>query len=309
MSSGRDLDLPRRHQLMGVPVIVSASFSSAGRATYAPQGGINHHTAGPPTGVAPSLGVVMNGRTGLAGPLCNTLQDRNDVAREISSGKANHGGVGSWHGVSGNSKMFGLEVEFSGTIHEPFSEHRFDTAARIQAGAAIGHYDATMVCQHLEYAEPHGRKIDLLLAALAPFGGLEGFRRRVQWYIDHPPGLAPIIPKQAPPHLVKTLHVGMVDDPSNKIIEHIENLLLWNAVKRGEPNRGPGKVDGKFTGKGGTAESLVYFRRNFYDTQKALGAKHPVFAAREFEGVAKGDYSKVAAGPKTLSALEWAAAA
>lgn len=306
----RDLDLPRRHTLMGVPVLVMASFATAGRDTYAPEGGVNHHTAcAPGTAVAPSLGTVTNGRPDLAGPLCNTLQDRLDVAREIASGKANHGGAGHWRGVTGNSKLFGLEVEFSGTTAEPFSKHRFDTAARIQAGAALGRYDAEHVAQHYEYAEPPGRKIDLLRSALDQFGGADGFRDLVQHYIDHPPGLAPIIKKADPPKLVKTLHVGMVDGDSNRIIEHVENLLLWNAVRRGEPNRGPGKVDGKFTGKGGTAESLVYFRRWFFDLQKALGAKHPVFVAREFPGVSKGDYSQVVVGPKILSALEWAAAA
>lgn len=296
---------------MGVPVIVGASFATAGSPNYTPRGGINHHTAGPKTGVAPSLGVVTNGRSDLPGPLCNTLQDRNDVAREVASGRANHGGRGSWGGVAGNSNFFGLEVEFSGTPAEPFSARRFDIAARIEAGAALGRYDADMVCQHSEYAQPRGRKIDLLASALAPYGGADGFRNRVQWYIDHPPGLAPVAKKPAIPRLVKTLRPGMVDEPNNRIIRHVENLILWNAVRRNEPNRGPGKLDGKFTGKGGTAEGLVYFRRWFYDLQAIAGvpvAKR-VFREREFPGVAKGDYSQVAVGPKTLAALEWAAAA
>ena len=313
MSDGRDLDLPRRHALMGVPVIVVEGFATRGKPTYAPKAGLNHHTAcAPGTAVAPSLGTVINGRPDLPGPLCNTLQDRNDVAREVASGRANHGGAGHWRGVTGNSNLFGCEVEFSGTTAEPFSAHRFDTAARIQAGAALGRYDADMVCQHLEYAEPKGRKIDLLLAALQPHGGLAGFRDRVQHYIDHPPGLAPVVKKPIIPKLIKAIHVGYKDtDPKNPIGKHIEELLLWNAVKRGEPNRGPGKVNGEITGKGGTAEAQVYFRRWFYDLQVAAGipAAKRVFKEREYPGVSKGDYSQVVWGPKTLAALEWAAAA
>lgn len=312
MSSGRDLDLPRRHALMGVPVIVAANFATAGKPTYTPKAALDHHTAGPKTGVAPSLGVVMNGRSDLAGPLCNTLQDRNDVAREIASGKANHGGYGHWNGVTGNSNLFGLEVEYSGDISEPFSAHRFDIMCRIQAGAALDRYDADMLALHLEYAEPHGRKIDFLLAALEPFGGAEGMRNRTQWYIDHPPGLAPVIKKPIIPRLVKTLRVGMVDDPSNPIIRHVEDLVTWNAVKRGHPTENSGQRDGKFTkGRTSTASGLIYFRRWFYDLQSFAGVPEAkrVFKTREFPGVSKGDYSQVVVGPKMLAALEWAAAA
>ncbi len=314
MSSGRDLDLPRRHALMGVPVIVSANFATAGKPSYDPVAALDHHTAGSRTGVAPSLGTIQNGRPqdDLPGPLANTLQDRNDVAREIASGRANHGGVGHFKGISGNSRLFGLEVEYSGYVSEPFSAHRFDTMCRIQAGAALGRYDADMVALHLEYAEPRGRKIDFLLAALAPHGGVEGMRNRIQHYIDHPPGLAPVIKQPVIPRLVKTIHVGYKDtDPGNPIGKHIEELLLWNAVKRHEPNRGPGRVNGEITGKGGTAESQVYFRRWFYDLQVVAGipASKRVFREREYPGVSKGDYSQVAWGPKTLAALRWAAAA
>lgn len=310
----RDLDLPRRLRLMGVAVEVVAGFDSRGSSTYEPIGAVNHHTASAPgTAIAPSLGVVINGRPDVPGPLCNVLQDRRDVARCVASGRANHGGRGSWRGRSGNSRFFGLEIEYAGTEAEAFPAKRLDAAARIQAAAALGRYDASMVCQHFEYAEPAGRKIDLRRAALGSTGP-DGFRDRVQWYIDHPPGLAPVIvaPKP-PPRLTKTLHVGDRDarGDENGIVRWLESLLLWNAVKRGQPNRGPGKVDGVFTGKGGTAESLVYFRRSFFDLQVFAGVpvERRVFRSREYEGVPQGDYSKVAVGPKTIAALEWAAAA
>ena len=294
---------------MGVPVEVVAGWERRGSDSYSPIGGGNHHTASAPgTAIAPSLGTVINGRPDLPGPLCNVLQDRRDVARVIAAGRANHGGKGAWRGRSGNSLFFGLEVEFAGTKAEAFPRKRFDTAARIQAAAAYGRYDASWIWQHLEYATPKGRKIDLLLSALEPFGGLAGFRALTQAYIDRPPGLAA---KPAIPVMTKVLHVGMRDAGPGGIIRHVEDLLLWNAVKRGEPNRGPGRLDGYFTGENGTAESLVYFRRWFYDLQTFAGVADAdrVFRSREYEGVPVGVYSKVTAGPKTLAALEWAAAA
>ena len=305
----RDLDLPRRLRLMGVPVELIAGWEGRGSDSYSPIGGGNHHTASAPgTAIAPSLGTVINGRHDVPGPLCNVLQDRRDVARVVAAGRANHGGKGAWRGRSGNSLFFGLEVEFAGTEAEPFPRKRFDTAARIQAAAAFGRYDASWVWQHLEYALPKGRKIDLLLAALEPFGGLAGFRALTQAYIDRPPGI-PIQPEI--PKLTRTLHVGDRDGKPGGIIRHVEDLLLWNAVKRGEPNRGPGRLDGVFTGENGTAESLVYFRRWFFDLQVFAGVppEKRLFRTREFEGVSVGVYTKVAVGPKILAALEWAAAA
>lgn len=304
----RDTDLDRRLRLMGVAVQYVDGWKTRGVASLDPKGGGNHHTAGGRSGAAPSLGTCINGRPGLPGPLANVMQDRLDIAHLIAAGRANHGGVGVWKGVSGNSHFYGLEIEHVGTPAEPFGPHRFDTAARIQAAFALGRYDASWIWQHRQYATPKGRKIDF--AASLINDGV--FLSRIQHYIDHPPGLAPVIVKPAAlPKLTRTLKVGMKDSPTNPIIFHFENLLLWNAVKRGEPNRGPGKIDGKFTGENGTAEALVYFRRWFYDMETFAGRTKAqrTFKTKEFPGVKQGDFSQVAAGPITLAAAEWAAAA
>ena len=303
----RDTDLDRRLRLMGVPVSYVAGWQTRGSSIFNPRGGGNHHTAGGRSGDAPSLNTVINGRPGLPGPLCNVLQSRSDVAILVAAGRANHGGQGGWKGVSGNSYFYGLEIEHVGTPAEPFGPHRFDTAARIQAAFALGRYDASWIWQHRQYATPKGRKIDF--AASLINDGV--FLSRIQHYIDHPPGLAPVIVLPAKlPKLTRTLKVGMKDGKTNPIIFHFENLLLWNAVKRGEPNRGPGKIDGKFTGEGGTAEALVYFRRWFYDMETLAGRTKAqrTFKTKEFPGVKQGDFSNVTAGLITLAALEWAAA-
>lgn len=313
MSDIRDLDrLDDRLRLFGVPVREIAGWETRGHGRpgdgytpFTPIGGGNHHTAGGMTGVAPSLGICINGRPDVPGPLCNVLQDRDDVANLIAAYKANHGGKGSWRGRSGNSLFYGLEIEHVGTTAEKFSPKRFDIAARIQAAFAYGRYDATWLWQHRQYAPL--RKVDFCAALIND----ERFLDAVQWYIDHPPGLAPAIVKPVPqPRLVQTLRIGMRDKPDNPVIRRVEDLLQWNAVKYGEPNRGPGKRDGVFTGKGGTATSLVYFRRRYYDFEQAFVPKEKrVFVSREFPGVSQGDLSNVAVGPKIYGALHYAAAA
>lgn len=148
-----------------------------------------HHTAGSPNGEAPSYNTCLNGRPedGIPGPLCNVLQGRHasnplgDRAFVMSAGKANHGGNGAWHGVSGNSKFHGLEVEHPGT--GPVPSGRLEVAARIIAAmceAPGARRDAYWVWNHFEYALPPGRKIDFF--DLTPYTP-NGFRDRVQWWI------------------------------------------------------------------------------------------------------------------------------
>jgi N-acetyl-anhydromuramyl-L-alanine amidase AmpD len=55
----------------------------------------------------------------------------NDKAYVIAAGRANHAGEGGWKGLSGNSSVYGLEIEHTGTSTLPM--HRQQTAARIHA--------------------------------------------------------------------------------------------------------------------------------------------------------------------------------
>ena len=108
-------------------------------ATFNPYGSVNHHTAGPRVGIAPSLGICINGRSGLPGPLCNVHQQRNDVVNVVAAGVANHAGRGGWQGMSGNQSVFGLEIEHCGYPDEPFDERRQDICQRIHE-AEVGVY-------------------------------------------------------------------------------------------------------------------------------------------------------------------------
>lgn len=103
-----------------------------------PRAVLMHWTAGPRTGLAPSLNVVTFGRSDLPGPLCQVLQSREkdgnglDIAYVVALGIANHAGKGSWRGISGNSRSTGLEIEWAGPT-EPFHNvgRRRETSVRI----------------------------------------------------------------------------------------------------------------------------------------------------------------------------------
>lgn len=171
----RDLDLKRRLELAGLTVTEIDGWKERGSTTFNPHGSVHHHTAGPRKGVQPSLGVVINGRSDLPGPLCNVHGPREESLRVnlVAAGRANHAGKGGWRGLSGNSSVYGLEEEHCGYDDEPISELRIDRMARVHAAFAFELFEAEMVCQHREWAPR--RKPDFVAGLLDP----DAFRSRV----------------------------------------------------------------------------------------------------------------------------------
>lgn len=159
---GRDTDIATKLRAFGLRVIETEGWRTRGSNVFSPRGSVNHHTACGPRGVAPSLGVVINGRSDLSGPLCNVLQSRepdgNDIFYVIAAGRANHAGTGGWRELSGNSSVYGLEIEHTGI--DPLPESRQRLAARCHAALGRGLFDERYVCQHFEWATPPGRKTD-----------------------------------------------------------------------------------------------------------------------------------------------------
>ena len=156
----RDHGITGRLLAAGLAVVEIDGWQDRGSSDFHPRGAVCHHTAGSSAGSAPSLNTVIHGRADLPGPLCHVLQSResngDDVAFVVAAGRANHAGEGGWHGLEGNSSVWGLEIEHTGTAPLPW--HRQNTAARILAALVNGTADAGMVCQHREWAP--GRKID-----------------------------------------------------------------------------------------------------------------------------------------------------
>lgn len=122
-----------------------------------------HDTAGRPTGDAPSLSTVIEGRPDLAGPLAHLLLARSGAFHIIAAGKAWHAGEGQIGGVSGNynASLIGIEAENAGDGKDPWPQPQMDAGAKGVA-AILTHCNlkASMCMGHKEYALPVGRKVD-----------------------------------------------------------------------------------------------------------------------------------------------------
>lgn len=148
-----DTGIADRLRGRGLTVTEMAGWQTRGSSRFNPKGSVNHHTVGSRRGNAPSLSVCTYGRSGLSGPLCNVLQGRDNTIYVIAAGRANHAGRGGWRGLSGNSTVYGLEVENVGTIAEPWRPDQIATMVRVHA-ALLGGVggNADLVCQHKEWA-------------------------------------------------------------------------------------------------------------------------------------------------------------
>lgn len=141
----------------GFQVVEVDGWQSRGRtyAAYDPDGSVNHHTAGALGSDAPSLGICINGRADLPGPLCQVFGSRSLVAYVVAAGVANHAGRGGWNGLTGNQKVAGLELENVGDAREPLYERQADFAARIHCAmiTAPGSVsDPANSCQHFSWS-------------------------------------------------------------------------------------------------------------------------------------------------------------
>lgn len=187
-----DLGQKARLERAGLTVVEVAGWGTRGDPDYQHAGHVNHHTAGPVAGTAPSLGVVINGRPDLAGPLCNTYGDRTPTLKVylVAGGRANHAGEGHWGALSGNRSVSGHEEEHSGTAGEPLHPTRLERMVRVAAAQVYGISTPSSVCQHWEWAPL--RKVDFTRAWVDP----ADFRLRVAqrlWLMQHPaPAPSPV---------------------------------------------------------------------------------------------------------------------
>lgn len=135
---------------------------------------ICHHTAGAATGNYPSLGVVTNGRSDLAGPLAQLGLGRDGTVYVIANGVAWHAGATINDAVWGNSRSIGIEAENTGS--QPWPPEQVDAYAKLIA-VLCRHYGLGVdrVRGHKEICYPAGRKTD---PAGLP-GDMNGLRERV----------------------------------------------------------------------------------------------------------------------------------
>lgn len=136
---------------------------------------ICHHTAGSATGNYPSLNVVTNGRSDLAGPLAQLGLGRDGTVYVISNGVAWHAGATINDAIWGNTHAIGIEAENTGT--QPWPPEQVEAYAKLCA-ILCRHYglDVDRVKGHKEICYPAGRKVD---PAGLP-GDMNGLRDRIR---------------------------------------------------------------------------------------------------------------------------------
>jgi hypothetical protein len=160
----------------GCNVTELAGWETRGRrGAFGPvKGVLCHHTAGPYTGNAPSLNLIVNGRPDLAGPLSHLHLARDGTFTVVAAGRCNHAGLGTWQGVTaGNTSFIGIEAENAGNGSDPWPDVQMEAYAK-GCAAILKHIGAApiMCVGHKEYALPPGRKID-------PSFNMTAFRQKV----------------------------------------------------------------------------------------------------------------------------------
>lgn len=179
----------------GLKVAPVDGWQSRGREDVGTISGvICHHTVGPKIGNMPSLNVLINGRSDLAGPLAQLGLGRDGTYYVIAAGKCNHAGSGSWQNITtGNTSFIGIEGENAGTPDDAWPAVQMD-AYRRGVAAILKHIGrgAEFCAGHREYALPKGRKTD-------PLFDMDTFRSSVTQTINGTAPASPLIPAAEPP--------------------------------------------------------------------------------------------------------------
>lgn len=169
--------IAQRAREFGLEVVEADGWLARGSASFTPKGVVCHHTAGPAAGDMPSLRILVNGRQGVPGPLCNVGLARSGTVYVVAAGRANHAGTGEWKNLVGNSTVLGIEAENTGR-GEPWPTAQFDAYVALAAALTSGiGADPGMVCAHREWTT---RKIDPQAIEM------DDFRARVGHRLDGP---------------------------------------------------------------------------------------------------------------------------
>lgn len=182
--------LPEVLRASGLKVAECAGWADRGRGEMGEvKGVVCHHTGTASDKNMPTLNILINGRSDLAGPLSQLGLGRDGTYYVVAAGRANHAGAGVWRGVSGNSHFIGIEGENAGTTKDVWPEVQMD-AYRRGVAAILKKIGAgpEMCCGHKEYAPR--RKDD-------PLFDMEQFRTDVAAILRGTAIVRPLIPPVA----------------------------------------------------------------------------------------------------------------
>lgn len=233
-------------RVWGLKVEERPGWRNRGRPyNFYPEAIFVHHTAsGINSGNFGSENVVVNGRPGLPGPLCQFLLGRDGKVKIIASGYANHAGYGGPKaGIpanQGNTFAIGIEAENNG-LGEPWSKEQLNAYYRLCASLLvwIGVKDTSKVIGHKEWTT---RKTD-------PAGiNMNAFRANVKKALEAGPS-------------IKTVNVSKLQPGKrNKQVK----LLKKRLAKKGFYN---GNTDSTFFGK--------KLEKAYLNWERSIGAENP----------------------------------
>lgn len=125
----------------GCNVVEEDGWKSRGRPSSAggfdPYGVLHHHTGtkASASNPHPTLGLIINGRSDLPGPLAQALIGYDGTVHLVAAGRANHAGpcngYGPFYDGDGNSQLIGWEIDYDGT--QPISDAQLEAATRASA--------------------------------------------------------------------------------------------------------------------------------------------------------------------------------
>jgi 5-methylcytosine-specific restriction endonuclease McrA len=161
VSVARCQEINARLRAAGVVVHELPGWPSRGNGmTSAYQGGLIHHTAGPYGSALPGnsrANLLVNGRQGLSGPLCNYAGNEDGSITVVAAHPANHAGASGGRSmgplpVTGlfNKFVLGLEIIYPG--EQPMRDAQYRSAVlwgRVVAGVC-GNGDVQRIRAHAE---------------------------------------------------------------------------------------------------------------------------------------------------------------
>lgn len=222
-------------------------------------GVVHHHTATALSAYtysdAPTLGLIVNGRSDLPGPLANLVFGRSGTVYVVAAGEANHAGAGNIPGVGynnlGNYYMIGIEAESSGVVDD-WTEAQRRIWPHLAAALDEGYSGGSIYYQlgHREYSsqgkiDPSFIDLDVLRSDINKLleGGtiatqqLEEVAMSVNEFLD-----APIKDYRTGGDTTVRAEVGWLPQNfkvTNQAIEGIPQRVLNQPIKRnGESQKG-----------------------------------------------------------------------
>ena len=145
--------IPKFFDKWGVKYRLIAGWETRGRPAssggYDPDGALVHHAGArsSATNPHPSLGILVRGRSDLAGPLCQVSTDYNGITSVIAAGRANHAGKArAFGGVpegDGNRLWLGNEVETDGLQTMPKVQYDAVVLVEVAILDGLGHTPET----------------------------------------------------------------------------------------------------------------------------------------------------------------------